>query len=180
MSSCQSCVAEQGITGGLRSEWRVHASPDGTLTDLGTRKEYPYLFWEADSEDSRLVASFGLDKTKSFCIAGSVAGIHTHFRRAAKDPWGEKLCKSQATRRTRQVRYPNEVGRADIFIFFTLLQPPMLLFQPLPVLVVRAHIISMWQSGTTCPTQERPSGRVESREKYKQSDPSISRPKLRK
>lgn len=53
----------------------MHASPDGTLKDLRKRKEYLDLLREADSEDGRVVASFGLDETKSFCIAGRVAGI---------------------------------------------------------------------------------------------------------
>ncbi|CAN0133014.1 unnamed protein product [Ectocarpus sp. 13 AM-2016] len=33
----------------------VHASPDGSLEDLSTGREYPYLFWEADSSDGRLL-----------------------------------------------------------------------------------------------------------------------------
>ncbi|CAM9866527.1 unnamed protein product, partial [Sphacelaria rigidula] len=30
--------------------WTVRANPDGTLKDMEARKEYPYLFWEADSD----------------------------------------------------------------------------------------------------------------------------------
>jgi len=31
--------------------WRVIASPDGTLYNLADQKEYPYLFWEGESEE---------------------------------------------------------------------------------------------------------------------------------
>ncbi|CAM9166662.1 unnamed protein product, partial [Sphacelaria rigidula] len=54
--------------------WTVRANPDGTLTDMETRKEYPYLFWEADSEDGQVVRSFDLDGTPSFCVPGNEAG----------------------------------------------------------------------------------------------------------
>lgn len=55
-------------------EWKVRASPGGSLVDLETSNEYPYLFWEADSEDGRVVRSFELGGTPSFCVAGERAG----------------------------------------------------------------------------------------------------------
>lgn len=56
------------------SEWRVRASPDGSLLDLETQKVYPYLFWEAHSKDGRVTKKFGLKGTPSFCVAGGQAG----------------------------------------------------------------------------------------------------------
>lgn len=64
----------QAIVAGQRCEWKVHASPDGSLQDLNTGREYPYLFWEADSSDGQVSHSFGLRETRSFCVAGDVAG----------------------------------------------------------------------------------------------------------
>ena len=54
--------------------WRVSASPDGSLLDLETGKEYPYLFWEAHSKDGRVSQKFKLEETPSFCVAGGKAG----------------------------------------------------------------------------------------------------------
>lgn len=62
------------MAGGQKCEWSVHASPDGSLEDLNTGKEYPYLFWEAAAVDNRVTRSFGLEDTKSFCVAGDAAG----------------------------------------------------------------------------------------------------------
>ncbi|CAM9767413.1 unnamed protein product [Ectocarpus fasciculatus] len=56
-------------------KWNVHARPDGSLKDLSTGREYPYLFWEADSSDCRVSRSFGLDGSRSFCVAGEAAGM---------------------------------------------------------------------------------------------------------
>ncbi len=65
------------MNGDRQCEWSVHASPDGSLEDLNTGREYPYLFWEADS-DGRVSRSFGLDHTQSFCVAGGAAGVVCH------------------------------------------------------------------------------------------------------
>lgn len=68
---------EQGrdpADGGRECEWRVRANPDGTLQDLETRKEYACLRWEADPQDGRVVRTFNLGGTKSFCVAGSKSG----------------------------------------------------------------------------------------------------------
>ena len=54
--------------------WRVRASPDGSLMDLETGKDYPYLFWEAQSKDGRLAQKFKLEETPSFCVPGVQAG----------------------------------------------------------------------------------------------------------
>jgi len=45
-----------------RDEWRVTASPDGTLTDADGRKYY-CLYWEGDLETS-------YDFTRGFCVKG--------------------------------------------------------------------------------------------------------------
>ena len=62
-------------------KWTVRANPDGTLKDMKTRKEYPYLFWEADSDDGRVVRSFNLDGTPSFCVPGNKAGMYLFIQR---------------------------------------------------------------------------------------------------
>ena len=68
-------TAFQAVTpDGQQCEWSVHASPDGSLRDLSTGREYPYLFWEADSAGGRVSRILGLDHTKSFCVAGDAAG----------------------------------------------------------------------------------------------------------
>ena len=59
---------------GQACEWSVHASPDGSIRDLNTGREYPYLFWEAHSAAGRVSRIFGLDDAKSFCVAGDAAG----------------------------------------------------------------------------------------------------------
>ncbi|CAM9561094.1 unnamed protein product [Ectocarpus sp. 12 AP-2014] len=71
----QASTSEAILTGGQQCKWNVHASPDGSLEDLSTGREYPYLFWEADSCDGRVSRSFGLDDTRSFCVAGDAAGV---------------------------------------------------------------------------------------------------------
>ncbi|CAM9964639.1 unnamed protein product [Sphacelaria rigidula] len=63
------------VAGGQQYEWSVHANPDGSLQDLSTGREYPYLFWEADSSDGCVCSTFGLDETESFCVAGDAAGV---------------------------------------------------------------------------------------------------------
>eukprot|EP00752_Nemacystus_decipiens_P004030 g3691.t1 len=63
------------VARGQQCKWNVHASPDGSLEDLSTGREYPYLFWEADSSDGQVSRSFGLDQTRSFCVAGDAAGV---------------------------------------------------------------------------------------------------------
>ncbi|CAM9229090.1 unnamed protein product [Ectocarpus fasciculatus] len=63
------------VASGQQCKWHVHASPDGSLEDLSTGREYPYLFWEADSSDGQVSRSFGLDDTRSFCVAGDAAGV---------------------------------------------------------------------------------------------------------
>lgn len=63
------------MAGGQHCKWNVHARPDGSLKDLSTGREYPYLFWEADSYDGRVLRSFGLDGSRSFCVAGDAAGV---------------------------------------------------------------------------------------------------------
>ncbi|CAM9229013.1 unnamed protein product, partial [Ectocarpus fasciculatus] len=71
----QASTSEATLAGGQQCKWKVHASPDGSLEDLSTGREYPYLFWEADSTDGRVSRSFGLDVTRSFCVAGDAAGV---------------------------------------------------------------------------------------------------------
>ncbi len=44
--------------------WHVVAEPDGTLTDMKTKKEYSYLFWEGLSEVK-------YDMSKGYVIKGS-------------------------------------------------------------------------------------------------------------
>eukprot|EP00752_Nemacystus_decipiens_P004028 g3689.t1 len=68
-------ASEAIVGGGQQCKWNVHASPDGSLEDLSTGREYPYLFWEADSCDGRVSRSFDLDQTRSFCVAGDAAGV---------------------------------------------------------------------------------------------------------
>ncbi|CBJ30130.1 Ubiquitin family protein [Ectocarpus siliculosus] len=63
------------VASGQHCEWIVHANPDGSLTDISTSREYPYLFWEADSTDGLVCGNFGLEKTPSFCVAGNDAGL---------------------------------------------------------------------------------------------------------
>ncbi|CAN0262190.1 unnamed protein product [Ectocarpus sp. 6 AP-2014] len=63
------------VASGQHCEWIVHANPDGSLTDFSTSREYPYLFWEADSTDGLVCGSFGLEETPSFCVAGNDAGL---------------------------------------------------------------------------------------------------------
>ena len=70
----RSAGLQVAVPGGQQCKWNVHASPDGSLEDLSTGREYPYLFWEADSSDGRVSRSFGLDDTRSFCVAGDAAG----------------------------------------------------------------------------------------------------------
>ncbi|CAM9222621.1 unnamed protein product [Ectocarpus sp. 12 AP-2014] len=71
----QASTSEAALAGGQLCKWNVHASPDGSLEDLSTGREYPYLFWEADSSDGRVSRSFGLDVTRSSCVAGDAAGV---------------------------------------------------------------------------------------------------------
>ena len=33
------------------NKWNIRINPNGNLTDLKTNKEYPYLFWEAETQD---------------------------------------------------------------------------------------------------------------------------------
>ncbi|CAM9645600.1 unnamed protein product, partial [Ectocarpus sp. 12 AP-2014] len=72
--SVMTCI-QAALAGGQLCKWNVHASPDGSLEDLSTGREYPYLFWEADSSDGRVSRSFGLDVTRSSCVAGDAAGV---------------------------------------------------------------------------------------------------------
>ncbi|CAM9830566.1 unnamed protein product, partial [Ectocarpus fasciculatus] len=72
----QASTSEATLAGGQQCKWKVHASPDGSLEDLSTGREYPYLFWEADSTDGRVSRSFGLDVTRSFCVAGDAAALY--------------------------------------------------------------------------------------------------------
>lgn len=44
--------------------WRVHARPDGTLTNLADGREYSYLFWEGHGDHH-------YDLTRGFVVAGS-------------------------------------------------------------------------------------------------------------
>ncbi|CBJ27129.1 conserved unknown protein [Ectocarpus siliculosus] len=67
--------SQANVAGGQQCKWNVHASPGGSLKDLSTGREYPYLFWEADSSDGRVTRSFGLDGSRSFCVAGEAAGV---------------------------------------------------------------------------------------------------------
>lgn len=69
------CMLPGQVVDYRQCEWRVRASPNGTLRDLETNKDYPYLFWEADSGDGRVVQSFNLSGTSSFCVAGNKAGM---------------------------------------------------------------------------------------------------------
>lgn len=62
------------MTSGQRCDWSVHAIPDGSLKDMSTSREYPYLFWEADSTNGLESRSFGLEETTSFCVAGKDSG----------------------------------------------------------------------------------------------------------
>ncbi|CAB1115730.1 unnamed protein product [Ectocarpus sp. CCAP 1310/34] len=66
---------EATVAGGQQFKWNVHASPDGSLKDLTIGREYPYLFWEADSSDGRVSRSFGLDGSSLMCVAGDAAGV---------------------------------------------------------------------------------------------------------
>ena len=47
-----------------KDSWHVVAEPDGTLTDMKTKKEYSYLFWEGLSEVK-------YDMSKGYVIKGS-------------------------------------------------------------------------------------------------------------
>lgn len=39
--------------------WKVKASPDGKITDLATKQEYPYLFWESKDVNTEIDLSKG-------------------------------------------------------------------------------------------------------------------------
>lgn len=67
-------VIQGTVADSQKIQWSVHASPDGSLQDLSTDRAYPYLFWEADSADGGASRSFGLDETKTFCMAGHTIG----------------------------------------------------------------------------------------------------------
>ncbi|CAM9730683.1 unnamed protein product [Ectocarpus sp. 12 AP-2014] len=66
---------EAVVASGQHCEWIVHANPDGSLTKVSTSREYPHLFWEADSTDGLVYGNFGLEKTPSFCDAGNDAVV---------------------------------------------------------------------------------------------------------
>lgn len=53
---------EGGVTESIPEmgkEWKVTATPDGTLTDAKTKKTFPYLFWESADNGSKINTSEG-------------------------------------------------------------------------------------------------------------------------
>lgn len=42
-----------------KNGWKVKATPEGVITDLKTKKEYPYLFWESKDKDTEIDMSKG-------------------------------------------------------------------------------------------------------------------------